>query len=319
MGTFLKQALAVVGGKGGVGKSTWAAELAHVAATEHGWKVLLIEADPQGNQWRQFGVEKSDGSAMLQALLTGSPLPRIAARPNLDISLCGEAVFDLIREVDRQAVIATLDPKQNPITAKQAWERALVPIADGYNLIVFDTPPGEKHLVESVLAVCSSVVGTTTVYDEAAIDGLEIVYARMDACDNPHLQLLGVGLFGVSKLKGHKQFEDNARESLTKMMDGDSTVFDSTIRLNLNAASDHRAYSLLSAELELEAKATKTKTLQRLTAKRKAKRTGGAIDIRDSNTPRTSLAVASDLAAEHYNLSSEVLEAFTAHLETIGA
>ena len=313
------QAVAIVGGKGGVGKSTWAAELAATAAAGHGWRVLLIEADPQGNQWRQFGLSKSDGQPMLDALLNGDPLPRQQGRADLDVALCGEAMFDFVLELYKQQIVSTITNDTAPITPAEAWHRALAPIANEYQLIVFDTPPGEKHLVESVLAVCSGVVGATTPYDEAAIDGLEIVYDRMDGCGNDHIALLGVGLFGVSKIKGHEFFESNAREALNIMLNGDAPVFESTIRLNLTAASDHRSRSLLAGELEREAQAAKKRRLAALRQRRKARKTGETIDLTDAAAPRTSAKIAAELATDHHNLSTEVLEALTAHIQGVHA
>ena len=319
MGHAFSQAVAIFGGKGGVGKSTWAAELAATAAAGHGWKVLLIEADPQGNQWRQFGLNKSDGRAMLDALMSGDPLPRERGRDNLDVALCGEAMFDFVLELYKQQIVASITQETDPITPADAWHRALAPIANEYQLIVFDCPPGEKYLVQSAFSVCSGVVGTTTPYDEAGIDGLELVYARMDGSGNEHIKLLGVGLFGVSKQKGHEFFEANAREALGIMLNGDAPVFESTIRLNLTAASDHRSRSLLSGELEREAQAATKRRLSALRQSRKARKTGETIDLTDASAPRTSAKIAAELATDHHNLSTEVLEALTAHLQGVNA
>jgi chromosome partitioning protein len=310
----IPQTLAVAGGKGGIGKSTWAAELAATAAREHGWRVLLVETDPQGNLWRQLRVAQSDGQAMLDALIDGKPLPRQEARENLDVSLCGEAMFDFIITTIENRIRGALDPRNAQFqTAADCWSQSLGAVAGEYDLIVFDTPPGDKYLVESVLANCAAVVAVTTAHDEAAIDGLEIVYRRIQGSQNPTLKLLGVGLFAVSKQ--HKDVAVLARLSLETMLNGDAPVFENEIRMNLNVAHDHRARGLLAAELEQEAKAARKRLFTRLRQKKK----DPDIDLRDSAAPRSSARVAADLAAEHYNLANEVLQALVAAQATQGS
>ena len=48
--------LAFINLKGGVGKTVSAANVAHILATVHHKKVLLVDADKQGNASRYFGL-----------------------------------------------------------------------------------------------------------------------------------------------------------------------------------------------------------------------------------------------------------------------
>lgn len=62
--------ITVAGLKGGVGKTTTATNLAYLLAAEHGKRVLLVDADCQGNSSEVYGVRAVDGGGMA-ALMSG--------------------------------------------------------------------------------------------------------------------------------------------------------------------------------------------------------------------------------------------------------
>jgi cellulose biosynthesis protein BcsQ len=73
-------------GKGGVGKSSIAANLAGLVALG-GWKVLVVDLDKQGNLARDFGCmdRSDDGEAVLRAAVSGTSVaPVKGVRPNID-------------------------------------------------------------------------------------------------------------------------------------------------------------------------------------------------------------------------------------------
>ena len=60
METRLKEVLAVVNNKGGVGKTTTVQSLAVAMKREHkDWRILVIDLDPQGDLSKLYGVNKS--------------------------------------------------------------------------------------------------------------------------------------------------------------------------------------------------------------------------------------------------------------------
>src|SRR5829696_7927771 len=78
--------------KGGVGKTTLTAQLGGLLSAA-GWRVLLVDLDPQGNLARHPGViSKSDEGRNLFAAVTDrvplEPLPDV--RPGLDLVPAGE-------------------------------------------------------------------------------------------------------------------------------------------------------------------------------------------------------------------------------------
>lgn len=53
--------VAVMTPKGGVGKTTTANTIAYILGQELGAKVLLVDADPQGDSSKSFGIEDEQG------------------------------------------------------------------------------------------------------------------------------------------------------------------------------------------------------------------------------------------------------------------
>src|SRR4051794_23157663 len=97
--TRLRRTVAVINGKGGVGKTSVTANLAGLYAAA-GYRVCAIDLDPQGNLGNDLGylaAGLADGGAGLHAAaVTGvAPTPLVGVRPNLDVVPGGEQLHDL--------------------------------------------------------------------------------------------------------------------------------------------------------------------------------------------------------------------------------
>jgi chromosome partitioning protein len=257
----LARVVVVAQGKGGVGKTSLTANVAGLAALA-GHRVLAVDLDQQGNLARDLGYDPGDGEQLLQAFVGGRPVPVLKdVRPGLDVVPGGPAVADLLG-------IAFARSGRGGKDLADVLLIALAPVVGEYDLVLVDTPPGERLLVEAALAVASYVVIPTRP-DDASLDGLERVAERCAAARhrNPQLTLLGVCLFGVGSRS--RRLTEGAREAVTDLLGGSAPVFHAQIRHLESAAVDARRQGLLVHELEAATTAARRGRLAALRARRR--------------------------------------------------
>jgi chromosome partitioning protein len=177
--------VALANQKGGVGKTTTAVNLSVVLAFR-GWKVLLVDFDPQGNATSSLGVDKHDLSSTAYELLMGDlTLDEVvvsSVRPNLDLvpstpALAGAEV-DLVPQARRE----------------RAFQRALGPATGAYDLVLIDCPPSLGLLTVNALTAVDAVV-VPIQCEFLALEGLGQLITTIDLVKrqlNPALDVLGV-------------------------------------------------------------------------------------------------------------------------------
>lgn len=232
---MIPQAIAVVNVKGGVLKTTIAANQAGILAVS-GYRVLLIGLDPQGDLLRDFGLrgtEVDDQGARLAAALTGqAPLqPWSTGRDRLDI-IAGGDVLETI----------TVEPGD--------LDAALADGADQYDLIIIDCPPGNQPLQRTALEAARWVLIPTRA-DESSLDGLGRVarlFAEIRGGANPDLELIGVVLADIGSQS--RRILRETRDHVSQLFGDDSVMLLSTIRHAEVPSRDARRLGRLAHELD---------------------------------------------------------------------
>ena len=177
--------IAVANQKGGVGKTTTSLNLA-ASLGELGKKVLLIDADPQGNATSGFGVDKNKLDNTIYELLIGKcSIMDCLIKEVLDnISLIPANVNLAAAEIE------LIDEKNKEYILKNEIDY----IKDDYEFIIIDCPPSLNMLTINAMTTAESVM-IPIQCEFYALEGLSqlihtinLIRERM----NPNLKIDGV-------------------------------------------------------------------------------------------------------------------------------
>ena len=159
--------------KGGVGKTSHALHLSHYAARE-GFRVLVIDLDPQATLTTAFGLVPG-----LNVGADDDIGPSLTADPELirhSIKRTRWNEIDLVpaqlslQYTDWQMLQARDGDSQRLGPLPQRLRQALEQVADGYDLIVMDTPPALGMLSLNAIAAADMILMpiTPNFYDIAS-------------------------------------------------------------------------------------------------------------------------------------------------------
>lgn len=235
----------IANGKGGVGKTSVATNLAGLAAAAD-QPTLFIDLDTQGDGGDDLGYnwrdQSDEGQHLVGALLGGRELTPFLrqVRPNLDVIPGGEALEDL------SAALAGRTQRYKPI--QHLLADALAPIVADYALIVVDTPPKTPTLLQLALGAARWIVIPTR-SDRSSIKGLQRLATQIgDALQhNPDLQILGAALFASSS--SAKVVRREAQQDISDVLGAHAPLFETVVRYAEKSAVKAREEGLLIHEL----------------------------------------------------------------------
>lgn len=213
--------LAVTNQKGGVGKTTTTINLS-AALAELGFKVLLVDSDPQGNATSGLGFVKDEIEACIyNGLIDEVSLKELLLPTNIDnlfllpstIRLAG-AELELTSVFGREYRLRTL----------------LEPAREDYDFIFIDCPPSLGLLTINALTVADAFI----VPIQSEFYALEGVAQLMNTVElvkkifNPNIQLEGVVMTMYdARTNLSLQVESEVRKYF------DNKVYDTVIRRNV--------------------------------------------------------------------------------------
>ena len=191
--------IAITNQKGGVGKTTTSVNLSACVAAE-GRRVLVVDADPQGNTTSGFGVRVKEKTPTVYEVMSGDvPLANALAKT----AVAGLSVLPAdIRLAGAEIELAAMDGRE------QVLAEALAPARGDYDYIFIDCPPSlglitlnalcaadgvlipiqcEYYALEGVSALMGTIQKVQRLNRRLSIEG--VVLTMLDARTNLGLQV----------------------------------------------------------------------------------------------------------------------------------
>jgi len=132
--------------KGGVAKTTTTLNLG-VALSEQGLKVLLVDLDPQGNLTMSQGLNPDTiERSMFDVLVHRLPVQEVIHHTEVDLA---------VSSIDLAGAELALS---SMIGRERALEKAILPVKDGYDYVLIDTPPSLGLLTINALVASNGVI-----------------------------------------------------------------------------------------------------------------------------------------------------------------
>ena len=228
--------VAVANQKGGVGKTTTAINLA-TALAAIGWKVLLVDLDPQGNASTGLGVDQSRRERSSYDVLIGSStliegavptrVPRLDLVPaTMDLS---GAEVELVALADRaRRLERALDS-----TPPARWDICIIDCPPSLGLLTVNALVAARHLLVPLQCEFFALEGLSQLLQTVE---------RIRQAFNPQLQILGIALTMFDRRnKLSQQVAEDVRACLGP------TVFETMVPRNvrLSEAPSHGLPALI--------------------------------------------------------------------------
>lgn len=205
--------IAIMNVKGGVGKTMTACNMAHILAETYNQRVLLIDADPQGNATAFFDLDARDGglTELLQGYVTCyDEIVQATDYERLKLIGCDSSLFGV-----------DLSPSDigDPRKALRDLRDAITE-DDAFDVTLIDCPPSFTVSAISALAAADSVIVPVKM-DAFSVSGMEFLLDQLAAVRkiNGRAMLEGVLVTLWHNCDCNVQAEDELRDRGIRVFD----------------------------------------------------------------------------------------------------
>ena len=204
--------------KGGIGKSSTALALA-AGLQDRGYKVLMIDTDPQCNTTGVYGAE-IDGVATLYDIFFSG----VGAEQCIQHTAYGDII-------PSDPGLKTADTKVDAGPKMYRYiKKAIKEIENKYDFIIYDTPPQAGILLGNTLMTCSKIIIPCTC-DLFGVQGIADFYKELKEYQDDNEDLSVLGLL-IIKYQGRQKLTQSLEEQFLPDLAAnmDSKVFKTRIR-----------------------------------------------------------------------------------------
>ena len=215
--------IAIANQKGGTGKTTTAYNLG-IALTQQGYRVLMVDFDPQGNLSMSMAADNQSGATMYE-VMKGTVTAREAIQHT--------AACDII---PANTILAGIEQELHSVGKEMTLREKLRDeesgVADDYDYILIDCPPSLGLLTVNALTAADYLLIPTMAETFAAsgITQLYDTFRSVKKYTNPALKIDGVLLTRTERTRVTKTIQELTGK-IAEYMGAD--VYRTTIRSNV--------------------------------------------------------------------------------------
>ena len=144
----MSKVIAVVNQKGGVGKTTTAVNVSTILAKK-GKKVLLIDADPQGNATSGVGIDKNVEKSIYDVVINDINIDEVVVKsPIKNLFVCPSNINLAGAEVELVPMMAR----------EQKLKEKIEKIENDYHYIIIDCPPSLGLITINAFTASNSIL-----------------------------------------------------------------------------------------------------------------------------------------------------------------
>lgn len=211
---FMSEVISLINEKGGVGKSTSAITIAQILSIS-GYKVLLIDLDPQMNTTKMFGLAEEKDDINYEHLFCEKQMRLSSVMdfisetnyPNISLLSASRELSSLIYKIyDRS--------KENNVELILKYNLSL--LKDSYDYIIIDNSPFKSYLTTCAMCASDKVI-TPICVDNFSYDGLMSLFDTIETLNSKYsLTIEFAGIF-MTRVSGRTTLFKQMFESYENM------------------------------------------------------------------------------------------------------
>tara|TARA_R110002096_G_scaffold368629_1_gene561932 strand:+ start:861 stop:1778 length:918 start_codon:yes stop_codon:yes gene_type:complete len=255
----MPETLAVTNQKGGVGKTTTAINVGASLALHHNKKVLLIDADQQGNLSDGLGIAIEPEHTILEALLQTSDHKVYPYANNIDVIPSNKEFSSFEANINHP----NFEELKHEIGPENLLKNYIESHCSNYDYILIDCPPDLNLVTINALVACNKVLiplrahGFSTKGLETVLNMMTRLAKRLNT---------GIDLSGVFFTEHDERtiLSRDIADDVRKAVDG--KVFKTFVRRAIALAeSSERQLDVFSYDTQMEQESNGSKDYQNLT------------------------------------------------------